>query len=253
MKLPMEPDDARTDVSQGQRVYEWVRDRIIDGRLATGSRVREREVADALGVSRIPIREAFPRLEAEGYIRTLPRRGAVVAPMELADIVELFDVRAALEVLAARLAASRCAEGASGDELRDALRIAEHAVESAEGAAIADATSEFHDAIVDLAGSHLLQSLLRPVKGRVKRLFHIASERDDGDVHREHRDLCDAIVRGQVERAAALALAHVERSRAETVPALAAEHGGATRDADPQSEAASERSTSDAEPVPAAR
>ena len=244
----METIDARTDVSHGQRVYEWVRDRIIDGRLATGSRVREREVAEALGVSRIPIREAFPRLEAEGYIRTLPRRGAVVAPMELADIVELFDVRASLEVLAARLAATRCAAGEPGDGLIEALEVAKGAVESSEGAAIADATSEFHDAIVELAGSHLLQSLLRPVKGRVKRLFHIASERDDDDVHREHRDLCDAIVRGQVERAAALALAHVERSRAETVPVLAARESAAG-DGDAQSKAVRSPSTSEAGPV----
>ena len=220
------PDEAAGNlagsVSHGERVYEWVRDRIIDGSLPTGSRVRERELAEELGVSRIPIREAFPRLEAEGYIRTLPRRGAVVAPMELADVIELFDVRASLEVLAARLAATRCAGGESGDRLMEALETADRAVDSSDESKIADATSDFHDAVVELAGSRLLQDLLLPVQGRVKRLFHIASERDDGDVHREHRDLCDAIIRGQVERAAALALAHVERSRAETLPLLAA-------------------------------
>ncbi|NYF14905.1 DNA-binding GntR family transcriptional regulator [Pseudoclavibacter sp. JAI123] len=212
--------DSGTSISQGERVYEWVRDRIIDGRLSTGSRVREREVADALGVSRIPIREALPRLEAEGYIRTLPRRGAVVAPMERTDVIELFDVRASLEVLAARLAATRCAAGESGEKLEAALGVADRAVGSSDGTRIADATSDFHDTVVELAGSRLLQDLLLPVQGRVKRLFHIASERDDDEVHREHRDLCDAIVRGQVERAAALALAHVERGRAETLPLL---------------------------------
>ncbi|QZY50909.1 GntR family transcriptional regulator [Leucobacter tenebrionis] len=211
---------AEPGLPQGERVYEWVRDRIIDGRLPTGSRVREREVAEQLGVSRIPIREAFPRLEAEGYIRTLPRRGAVVAPMALDDVIELFDVRASLEVLAARLAAARCAAGASGESLIAALAAAERAVASGRGAEIADATSDFHDTVVELAGSRLLQDLMLPVRGRVKRLFHIANGRDDRDVHHEHRDLCDAIVRGQTERAAALALAHVEHSRADTLPLL---------------------------------
>lgn len=215
-------------VSQGERVYTWVRDRIIDGGLPTGSRVRERELAELLGVSRIPIREAFPRLEAEGYIRTLPRRGAVVAPMALADVIELFDVRASLEVLAARLAASRCAAGTSGAPLIAALSTAESAVAGARDPEIADATSDFHDTMVVLAGNRLLEDLMLPVRGRVKRLFHIAKERDDSEVHREHRDLCDAIVRGQVERAAALALAHVERSRAETLPLLRAEAEAAT-------------------------
>lgn len=217
------PVATEPSATHGDRVYAWVRDRIIDGRMPTGSRVREREVAEELGVSRIPIREALPRLEAEGYIRTLPRRGAVVAPMELADIEELFDVRASLEVLAARLAATRCAAGESGAPLIAALEAAERAVDASRGGAIADATSDFHDAVVELAGNRLLQDLMLPVRGRVKRLFHIASERNDRDVHREHRDLCNAIVHGQVERAAALALAHVEHSRAETVPVIRSE------------------------------
>ncbi|MBL3699594.1 GntR family transcriptional regulator [Leucobacter luti] len=213
------PGDAGQQ-TRGEAVYEWVRDRIIDGTLPTGSRIRERDLAEAINVSRVPIREAFPRLEAEGYIRTLPRRGAVVAPMALADVIELFDVRASLEVLAARLAAARCAAGASGDGLVRALAAAEGTITGDDSHAIARATSDFHDAVVDLAGNALLRDLMLPIRGRVKRLFNIANERDDVDLHREHRDLCDAIVRGQVERAAALALAHVEHSRADTVPII---------------------------------
>ncbi|MFT4232040.1 MAG: FCD domain-containing protein [Leucobacter sp.] len=102
----------------------------------------------------------------------------------------------------------------------ESLAAAERAVVSERVAAIADATTDFHDVVVEFAGSRLLQELTVPVQGRVKRLFHIASDRDDRDVHQEHRELCDAIVRGQVERAAALALAHIEHSRADTVPLL---------------------------------
>ncbi len=207
-------------LSRGEAVYEWVRDRIIDGRLPTGSRIRERDLAEEINVSRVPIREAFPRLEAEGYIRTLPRRGAVVAPMALADVSELFDVRASLEVLAARLAAERCALGADGSALIAALRHAEEATGRTDARAIVGATTDFHAAVVELAGNRLLQGLMVPIQGRVKRLFNIANERDDVDLHREHEDLCDAIVHGQVERAAALALAHVEHSRADTIPII---------------------------------
>lgn len=202
----------------GEYVYEWVRDRIIDGTLPTGARIREREVAEEIDVSRVPVREALPRLEAEGFIRTLPRRGAVVAPMELCDVIEVFDVRAALEVLAARLAAERCAAGADGTILSSALAAAEAAIETGSEQAIAAATSNFHDAVVELAESRLLSDLMVPVQGRVKRLFNIANDRDAIDLHREHYDLCDAVLRGQVRRAAALALAHVEHSRADTVP-----------------------------------
>lgn len=199
-------------------VYEWVRDRIIDGTLPTGARIREREVADEIQVSRVPVREALPRLEAEGFIRTLPRRGAVVAPMELRDVIEVFDVRAALEVLAARLAAERCAAGADGSVLSNALAVAEAAIATENEQAIARATSDFHDAVVRLADSSLLTDLMVPVQGRVKRLFNIANHRDVIGLHREHYDLCDAVLRGQVQRASALALSHVEHSRADTLP-----------------------------------
>ncbi|WP_017792625.1 GntR family transcriptional regulator [Leucobacter salsicius] len=202
----------------GEYVYEWVRDRIIDGTLPTGTRIRERDVAEEIQVSRVPVREALPRLEAEGFIRTLPRRGAVVAPMELCDVIEVFDVRAALEVLAARLAAERCAAGADGSMLSDALAAAEAAIATGNGQAIARATSDFHGAVVQLANSSLLTDLMVPVQGRVNRLFNIANDRDAIDLHREHYDLCDAVLRGQVQRASALALAHVEHSRADTVP-----------------------------------
>ncbi|MFD6698613.1 GntR family transcriptional regulator [Microbacterium sp. NPDC060117] len=215
-----DPDGSLPGASQGVRVYEWIRDRIIDGRLATGSRVREREVAERLKVSRVPIREAFPRLEAEGYIRTVPHRGAIVAPLELDDVIELFDVRASLETLAARLAAARCAAGVSGERLSEALSTAARALSAEDGAGLADATSDFHDVLVELAGSRLLQDLMLPVRGRVKRLFHLTNTQDDQDLHHEHAELCDAVRKGQVERAAALALAHVERSRVETMQIL---------------------------------
>lgn len=210
-------DAGHPGPSQGVRVYEWIRDRIIDGRLPTGSRVREREVVEQLGVSRVPIREAFPRLEAEGYIRTVPHKGAIVAPMEASDVAELFDVRASLETLAARLAAARCATGVSGARLSEALSVAERALAVDAQGELADATSDFHDVLVELSGSRLLQDLMLPIRGRVKRLFHLANTPDDRDLHHEHEELCDAVIKGQVERAAALALAHVEHSRVETM------------------------------------
>lgn len=204
--------------SRGEIVYEWVRERIIDGRFPTGSRIRERDLAEEIQVSRIPIREAFPRLEAEGYIRTIPRRGAVVAPMGLPEVNEVFDVRASLEVLAARLAAQRCADGADGTVVTEALAQAERAVASGVVKDIAFATAQLHGSIVELAGSALLSDLMVPVQGRVARLFNLTHDRDALDLHREHYDLCDAILQGQVTRACALALAHVEHSRADTVP-----------------------------------
>jgi len=213
-RIEATPADAALD----DRVYIWVRDRIIDGTFPTGSRLRERELAEELEVSRIPVREAFPRLESEGYIKSLHRRGVVVAPMELSDVIELFEVRRSLEVLAARLAAQRCADGASGERLVHTLDEAEAAIARGDRDEIAEATAAFHDEIIQLSDNALLQTLMVPVRGRMQRLFHIVTERDERHLHHEHRDMCSAIVTGEVERAAALTLAHVEHSRYETMP-----------------------------------
>ncbi len=199
-------------------VYEWLRERIIDGTLQPGERIREREVAERLQVSRVPVREALPQLESEGYIETLPRRGAVITHMTAQRAEELFDVRASLEVLAARLAAAACARGSSPSRLLDLLEEAGGAIDADDGRRIADVNSRIHEEILALSSNRLLQKLMAPVNGHVNRLFHIAKDRDQQELHREHFEIVDAILRGQPELAAALSFSHVERSRNECLP-----------------------------------
>ncbi len=86
-------------------VQDELRRMILSGELPPGSRLVEDRLAERLGVSRNPVREAIRVLSAEGFVEVLPRRGAVVASMGQAEVAELFDARMALETLAARLAA----------------------------------------------------------------------------------------------------------------------------------------------------
>nr|WP_254896839.1 GntR family transcriptional regulator [Amycolatopsis sp. Hca4] len=97
-----------------QRVREELRERILTGRLRPGDRLVERELAEDLGVSRVPVREAIRSLEAEGFLVVQSPRRVVVRQLARVDVEELFDVREALEGLAAGLAASR----ASAAELK---------------------------------------------------------------------------------------------------------------------------------------
>ncbi|MBW9118804.1 GntR family transcriptional regulator [Microbacterium trichothecenolyticum] len=199
------------------KIYELLRERIIEGVLRPGERIRERELAAELNVSRIPIREAMPRLEAEGFIKTLPRRGAVVTEMTMNDVEELFAVRSSLEVLAAKLAAQACAAGRSPDELFARLAEAEAALEGADDAAIAGANSALHEEILNLSSNSLLIGLMGPINGRVRRLFRLEAERDQRVLCAEHKELCHAIADGNAEWAGALAYAHVEHSRADSL------------------------------------
>lgn len=207
--------------SRAGNVYEWIRERIIDGTFPPGQRIRERDVALELQVSRVPVREALPQLESEGYIVTLPRRGAVVTHLTVQAVTELFDVRASLEVLGARLAAAACSGGADAGPLRELMGAAEAALTDNDERLIADLNSQIHEEILELSGNQLLRRLMSPVNGQVRRLFHVASDRDQLVQHHEHSAIVQAITEGHAELAAALAFAHVEHSRNECLPIVA--------------------------------
>ncbi|WP_405972774.1 GntR family transcriptional regulator [Streptomyces sp. NBC_00988] len=201
------------------KVYEYLRDGIIEGELPPGTRLLERELSERLDVSRIPIREALPQLEAEGLITTLPRRGSMVTQLTLRDIDELFSVRTSLEVLAARLASGQAAERASA-LLSPAFARAELATDEGRQPEIAAANAAFHEAIVRLSGSRLLNSMMAPISARVRWLFRLTSDRDPGVLCTEHRELYEAICAGDTELAASLAFVHVERGRRPSLASL---------------------------------
>jgi DNA-binding GntR family transcriptional regulator len=212
---------ADEEDSRAQRTYAELRARIISGEIPFGSRLRERDLAEELDASRIPVREALVRLEAEGFVRTSPRRGATVVQLRLADVAELYDVRLAVEVQATRLAARRVAAGADASALERALAAADEFLTADQPAAIAEANAAVHDEIVALAGNALLSAVIRPVVGRDRWIFGIiAKERDAFLTCKEHHQLGDAIGAGQVELAAALSYAHIESRRSSTIEAL---------------------------------
>jgi DNA-binding GntR family transcriptional regulator len=209
-------------MSSPHRVYVEIRNKIINGDLPPGTRLRERELADELGVSRVPVREALPYLEAEGFITSESRRGAIVTELTLRDVQELFDVRLGVEVHAARLAARRVANGANPAEVRAAMAGAERALADDDAGLIAECNAELHEAIVALADNSLLTAMMRSVFGRDRWIFRMTSDRDPVVACAEHRELCDAIFAGDADFTAATAYAHIERGRRPTLETLKA-------------------------------
>ncbi|MCS4277744.1 DNA-binding GntR family transcriptional regulator [Mycetocola sp. BIGb0189] len=221
--------------SLSERVFERIRDRIIDGTLAPGERLRERELATELEVSRVPVREALPRLLDAGYIAAGPGRGTVVRDFDRAEVIELFDVRAHLDVLAAESAARNVAAGADTTALAAALaavtaratsdgarsdsaRAEVSRTEASDGATAAAAV--LHAEIVKLADNSLLTRLLRPVLDMDRRLAAHAYREDHDEAVDEHRSLAGAILRGRPEAAAGFARAHVAEARQRVLDAL---------------------------------
>nr|WP_239092189.1 GntR family transcriptional regulator [Streptomyces sp. SID14478] len=220
-----------------ERAYETLRRRILEVQLQPGERLVERDLAAELDVSRIPLREALRRLEADGLVLIVPHRGALVAPFTPADVRDLFDVRESLESLAARLTAERCdADGLA--RLAARLDAARAATRAKDRAAIAAANAGFHTDIVELADNPLLTSMMRPLETRTHWLFRLTAQRDPARQCAEHEVLYEAIAAGDADRAAALAHTHVADGRTESL-ALAARW--AHPEIDPQAVAARRR------------
>lgn len=149
-----------------ERVYAELRERIIEAEYPAGTRLVEREVAEELRVSRVPVREAMQRLESEGFLSVRPRRGSVVTDCGPEDAEHLFDVRENLEGLAARLAARH----ARPEELRALEELLARARRAAESGRLREAVSlnaDFHRAVVELSGNPLLVELMAPLDSRL--------------------------------------------------------------------------------------
>lgn len=191
------------------QAYVELRERIIEGQYPAGHRLVEREIAEELGVSRIPVREAMQRLETEGFVAIQPRKGAVVADFGPEDARHFFAVRESLEALAAGLAATH----ASDAELRALERIVERSRRAAEAGRLREAVAlnaDFHQQIVDMSGNPLLKDLMTPLDGRLRRLFRLTSTPEDGAAMcGEHERLYAAIASRDAEQAAELARRHV--------------------------------------------
>lgn len=196
-------------------VSDQLRQRIITGNLVPGQRLIERDLALRLHVSRLPVREALRVLEAEGLVAAEPgKRSIVVRRFSLRDVEELFDVREALEVLAARQAATQ----ATNAELARLSHIAVSGASSANSGDAKKAMSSqesFHDTLIDLAHNDLLREILQPVQARLHWLFRQGG--DPKQLCEEHLKLADAIATRDPDLAAKEALAHVQLNRSAAV------------------------------------
>ena len=193
-------------------VRDELRRMVITGELPPGARLVEDRLAAQLGVSRNPVREALQTLASEGFVTIVPRRGAMVATVSATQAEELFDVRMALESLAARTAARR-AGPADVARLQDVLDRAAHATSQGELDLLAALNTEFHHEVVLSGGSDYLALLVAPMARRIEWVFRASAPQRAQASWNEHEAVLRAIAAGDEESAAVLASAHVAAAR----------------------------------------
>ncbi len=212
------PDGSRLSLSQ--HIYSTVRERIILGQYPQGSRLPEQRIGEELNVSRVPLREAVPLLERDGFVQSSPRRSAVVTRWDVKAIDDLFDARLSLEVVAAGYAARQVARGGPLDSLNHAVEKAHRVVEAGDAYAIAQCSTAFHEAVVEATANELMVRLMGAISGRITWLFYLSSGLPADEAFHEHVLLRDAIASGNERVAESVAYAHIERDRKPTFEAM---------------------------------
>lgn len=194
-------------------VFESLREAIIQGRLRPGERLMEIQLAEELGVSRTPVREAIRKLELEGLVLMIPRKGAYVSQISMKDIADVFEIRRALEGLAARLAAERATDEEIERLERALVKISEVAeADDLSGAVALD--TDFHEELMAASHNPRLSQLVSNLREQIQR-FRLTSLSHPGRVKlavEEHRKIVDAIAGRDAELAQNLAYEHIENA-----------------------------------------
>lgn len=208
----MAGDAREPSPTAGDRAYRWVKDRILDGRLAGGQLLSEGEVADGVRVSRTPVREAFLRLESEGLLRLYPKRGALIVPVSATEITEVTEARILLECHAAEkiVDTGRAAEVAGRMAgLLDEQRALTMPDETDEFSAV---DRRFHATLVAAAGNSLVDQFYAGLRDRQLRISNSALHQTPGrdqTILDEHARICELLRRGERDELRALLAAHI--------------------------------------------
>lgn len=208
------PAQRRRPPTAQQFVLEELRLAITSGELRPGSPIRQDALAERLGVSRVPLREALKTLEGEGLVVHHAHRGYFVAELSLDDLREVYRIREILEAEAVRQAAGRMDEAA----LEAAQREVEAEAAAGDVAAMAAANRRFHFALYEACGMPRLVRLVASLwdaTDAYRSLYYVRPANRE-HVLREHREVLDALRAGAVEQAVRL----LDEHRAHAVAAL---------------------------------
>jgi DNA-binding GntR family transcriptional regulator len=200
-----------------EKVYSTIKKRILKFELKPGEKIFETEIANDLGVSRTPLREALNKLEQEGLIKTLPNKGYFVSNISATEIEELYEIREALEVLAIRTAVKNSRKedwirleqnllGQTRDKGKDSEKLHGQTFKEAH---------EFHQEIARISGNETLQQMLNTVSERINRfqwmnLFLMDRARSSRN---EHVEIVKLLKQGKVEEAVAAEQIHIRHSK----------------------------------------
>lgn len=201
--------------SLSERAYEAIRSSITSGRFAPGERLVEEALADDLGVSRAPIREAFRRLADERLVEERPRHGTYVREFSAKDFVDIYNLLSAIESMAVRIIVRR---RASLEQLNDIVEEMSRLAEAGDLPRVVETEVEFHRTLCAAAGNEHLDNVFRLISGMVGMALSLddATYANIGQIAAEHHpllaELQKAQDKGEEERAVLAIRSHIRAS-----------------------------------------
>ena len=192
-------------------VFNTLRNAILTGELSPGERLMEIKLADKLGVSRTPIREAIRKLELEGLVVNTPRKGAEVANISAEDLRDVLEVRRSLEVLAIRLACDKMTEETL-ELLHENIDAFKHSIDAKATSDIASVDVSFHDIIYKSTGNNRLIQILNNISEQMYsyRFEYIKNKEAWNRLVEEHMNIYEAIKNRDKELAVKSILLHID-------------------------------------------
>lgn len=198
------------------QAYDWIKERILTRALLPGDRLSVPALAEVLGLSRSPVREAVQRLVQEGLSTERPHSGAVVAAPDLHSLVDLYEVRAVLEGLSAERA-TLAGDPALVEDLAVLLARHREAYETGRRPDVIRADTAFHERLLEAAGNPELQRLLGPVLQRMSLGMLAAAPHWPARALAEHEAVLDAVRADDSDAAREAMTTHVRRVRSDLV------------------------------------
>ena len=192
-------------------IAEELKQAILAGKLAPGERLSEEQLVASLKVSRVPLREALRRLEAEGYVSFLPNEGVAVSKPTLEEVQDYYSIASVLEGLAARLAVER-AQPEEVARLRELHQLLKEAYRAKDPERYFQANSRFHGFIAGLAGNERLYRLIDQMRQEIRKTrilsLHLPQRLDYS--MREHDQIMDAFLKKNPALAEATVIKHLQ-------------------------------------------
>ncbi len=201
------------DTSLRNKVFKSIKSQILNGKYRTGETLIESKLAEELGVSRTPIREAIQLLEIEGLVQTLPNKGTIVLGISTEDVRDIYTIRCLIEGLAARWATERMSPTQKKD-LQRTLDLMEFYAAKNEMNELTELDNQFHQQIYEASGSKMLKQTL----GNLHQFVQFARQESLMVPHRvedtlhEHRAILSALLDGNPEEAEKAMADHVNKA-----------------------------------------